>query len=231
MKPPAQEWTTVDSYITDLLVPPDPVLAAVLAGSDAADLPPIAVSPNAGKLLHLLARLVPARRVLEIGTLAGYSTIWLARALPEGGEVVTLEADQRHADVARANFTRAGLSHVIDLRLGRALDTLPKIAAEQKGPFDLIFVDADKVNTAEYFDWALQLSRKGSLIVVDNVVRDGAVADPKTTDANVQGMRRFFTRLAAERRVDATAMQTVGSKGYDGFAIALVTDPAGPADH
>jgi predicted O-methyltransferase YrrM len=221
------QWTAVDSYITDLLVPPDPSLDAILEESAEAGLPPIAVSPNLGKLLNLLARLVPSRRVLEIGTLAGYSTIWLARALPEGGQVVTLEADPRHAEIARANFVRAGLSHVIDLRLGRALETLPQIAAEQKQPFDLIFIDADKVNTAEYFDWALRFSRKGSLIVVDNVVRSGAVADPKTTDANVQGMRKFFARLASEPRVDATAMQTVGSKGYDGLAVALVTDPAG----
>jgi predicted O-methyltransferase YrrM len=221
------QWTAVDNYITDLLVPPDPLLDAILAESTTAGLPPIAVSPNLGKLLHLLARLVPARRVLEIGTLAGYSTIWLARALPEGGQVVTLEADPRHAEIARANFARAGLSQVIDLRLGRALDTLPQIAAERQPPFDLIFIDADKVNTSEYFDWALRFSRTGTLIVVDNVVRSGAVADPKTADANVQGMRRFFVRLASERRVDATAMQTVGSKGYDGLAVALVKDPAG----
>src|SRR3954468_10875926 len=197
------QWTTVDQYLVDMLVTPDPSLDDVLTTSASAGLPAIAVSPNLGKLLNLLARLISATRVLEIGTLAAYSTIWLARALPAGGRLVTLEADPRHAEIARNNIARAGLSEVIDLRLGRALDTLPRLVEEKAGPFDLIFIDADKVSTAEYFEWALNLSRPGSLIIVDNVVRDGAVADPTTTDPGVQGMRRFFTRLASEPRVDA----------------------------
>jgi predicted O-methyltransferase YrrM len=221
-----EQWSTVDRYITDLLVPADPALDAALRDSAAAGLPPINVAPNQGKLLHLLARMQDARAILEIGTLGGYSTIWLARALPAGGRLVTLEFEPRHAEVARANFARAGLAHLIDLRVGRALDTLPQLSAEGAGPFDLIFIDADKVSTADYFTWALRLSRRGSVIVVDNVVRKGAVADAASSDANVQGIRRFNERLAAEPRVSATALQTVGSKGYDGFALALVI--AGP---
>jgi predicted O-methyltransferase YrrM len=218
-----EQWTAVDRYITDLLVPPDPALDAALQASDAAGLPPIQVSPNQGKLLQLLAQVQGARAILEIGTLAGYSTIWLARALPAGGRLITLEADPRHAEVAQANIARAGLAEVVDLRLGRALDTLPQLAAEGRGPFDLIFIDADKPPTAEYFTWALTLSRRGSLIIVDNVVRHGAVVDGASSDAGVQGVRRFNELLAAEPRVSATAIQTVGSKGYDGFAVALVT--------
>jgi predicted O-methyltransferase YrrM len=217
-----QQWTVVDRYFTDLLVPSDPALDAALQASVAAGLPPINVAPNQGKLLHLLARMHGAKRILEIGTLGGYSTIWLARALPGGGRVVTLEIDPKHAEVARANFARAGLTSVIDLRLGRAIDLLPQIAAEGGGPFDLIFIDADKVSTADYFKWALKLSRSGSVIIVDNVVRKGAVADAASTDASVQGIRRFNEILAAESRVSATAIQTVGSKGYDGFALAIV---------
>jgi predicted O-methyltransferase YrrM len=221
-----ERWTAVDRYITDLLVPPDPALDEALRDSVAAGLPPINVAPNQGKLLMLLARVHGARDILEVGTLGGYSTIWLARALPDGGRLVTLESDPKHAEVARANIARAGLAGVVELRLGPALETLPRLAAEGRGPFDLIFIDADKPSTPEYFAWALRLSRRGSLIVVDNVVRDGAVADAASEDAAVQGVRRFYERLAAEPRVSATAIQTVGSKGYDGFALALVTaDP------
>jgi predicted O-methyltransferase YrrM len=181
------------------------------------------VAPNQGKLLALLAQIQGARSILEIGTLGGYSTIWLARALPAGGRLITLEADPRHADIARANIARAGLADVVELRLGLALETLPRLAAEGRGPFDLVFIDADKSNSAEYFAWALALSRRGSVIIADNVVRDGAVIDAASLDPSVQGVRRFTERLAAEKRVSATVIQTVGSKGYDGFAIALVT--------
>jgi predicted O-methyltransferase YrrM len=219
-------WTEVDRYITDLLVPADPVLDAALKASTAAGLPEIQVSPNQGKLLHLIARLQSARAILELGTLGGYSTIWLARALPKDGRLITLEADPKHAEVAKANFARAGLDNIIELRLGLALDTLPKLAAEKKGPFDLIFIDADKQNIPEYFTWSLKLARRGTLIIVDNVVRDGAVIDAASTDASVQGVRRFNEVLAAERRVSATTLQTVGTKGYDGLAFALViADP------
>lgn len=180
-----------------------------------------------GKLLQLLVRVQGARTILEIGTLGGYSTIWLARGLPAGGRLVTLETDQAHAEVARANIARAGLAGVVDLRLGRALDTLPQLAAEGRGPFDLTFIDADKQHNSDYLAWALKLSRRGSLIIADNVVRDGAVADAASRDPSVQGVRRFIELLAAEPRVSATALQTVASKGYDGFAIALVTADAG----
>jgi predicted O-methyltransferase YrrM len=216
------QWTAVDRYITDLLVPADPALDAALEASALAGLPPIHVSPNQGKLLLLLAQICRARTILEIGTLGGYSTIWLARGLSAGGRLITLEADAKHAEVARANLARARLDKTVDVRLGRGLDTLPQIAAEGVGPFDLVFIDADKPSTAEYFAWALKLSRRGSVIVVDNVVRNGAVADATSGDANVQGIRRFNEVLAAEPRVSATAIQTVGSKGYDGFALALV---------
>ena len=217
-----EQWTAVDRYITDLLVPADAVLDAALASSVAAGLPPINVAPNQGKLLQLLVRLQGARTVLEIGTLGGYSTIWMARALPADGRLITLEAEPKHAEVARANFTRAGLDRVIELRLGRASDTLPQLAAEGSGRFDVVFIDADKVSTADYFAWALKLTHRGSLIIVDNVVRKGAVVDASSVDPDVQGVRRFNQMLAAEKRVSATAIQTVGSKGYDGFALALV---------
>jgi predicted O-methyltransferase YrrM len=217
-----EQWTAVDGFITDLVVPSDPALVAALADSAAAGLPAISVSPNQGKFLHLLARIKGARSILEVGTLGGYSTIWLARALPEGGRLVTLESEPKHADVARANIARAGLSGVVDIRLGPALETLPQLAAEGAGPFDFVFIDADKVNTPEYFSWALRLTRPGSMIIVDNVVRKGAVVDAGSDDPNVQGVRRFYEVLAAEPRVNATAIQTVGSKGYDGFALALV---------
>ena len=217
------QWNAVDRYFTDLLVSHDAALDAALTASAAAGLPAINVSPTQGKLLHLLARAIGARNILEIGTLGGYSTIWLARALPKGGRVISLEADARHAEIARANFTRAGLDDIVEVRLGMALDTLPGLAAEGHGPFDLVFVDADKPNNAAYFDWALRLSHPGSVIVVDNVVRGGEVVDAGDDSPTVQGVRRFLERLAAEPRVTATAVQTVGNKGYDGFSIALVT--------
>jgi len=204
-------------------VSPDPALDAALQASAAAGLPPHNVSPTQGKLLALLARVQGARAILEIGTLGGYSAIWLARALPAGGHLVTLEADPRHAEVARANIAHAGVSDLVELRVGRALETLPHLAAEGRGPFDLVFIDADKPSNPEYFAWALTLTRRGSLIIADNVVRDGAVADAESTDSNVRGVRRFMDALAAEPRVSATAIQTVGSKGYDGFTLAVVT--------
>lgn len=215
-------WTAVDKYITDLLVPSDSALEAALQASSAAGLPHIQVSPAQGKLLHLLARACGARQVLEIGTLGGYSTIWLARALPAGGRVVTLEADPKHAEVARANFSQAGLTGAIELRLGPALETLPKLVSEGRGPFDLIFIDANKSQMPEYFDWALKLARAGSVIIADNVIRDGRVLDTASGDPDIQGVRRFNERLASEKRVSATEIQTVGSKGYDGFAFAMV---------
>jgi predicted O-methyltransferase YrrM len=211
-------WTEVDQYLTDQLVPPDPALDAALAASDAAGLPPINVAPNQGKLLYLLARLRGARRILEIGTLAGYSTIWLARALPEDGELITLEIDPKHAEVAKANLANAGLGDRAEVRVGPALDSLPAVT----GPFDLVFIDADKRNNPTYFDWALRLSTVGTVIIVDNVVRGGAVANGHTGDPSVQGARAVIERMAAEPRVSATAIQTVGSKSYDGFAMALV---------
>jgi predicted O-methyltransferase YrrM len=217
------QWNAVDRYFSDLFVPPDAALDAALQATADAGMPLINVAPNQGQLLHILALSVGARAILEIGTLGGYSTIWLARALPAGGHLVTLEADPRHAEVARANIARAGLADVVEVRLGRGLDTLPQLAAEGRGPFDLVFIDADKASTADYFAWALKLSRRGSLIIVDNVVRDGAVADAASDDPNVQGIRRFAAAAAAEPRVTVTAIQTVGSKGYDGLAIAVVT--------
>ncbi len=215
-------WTAVDKYVSEMLVPPDKALEAALEASTDSGLPEIAVAPNQGKLLMLLARSINARNILELGTLGGYSTIWLARALPEGGRVVTLEAVPRHAEVARANFERAGFADVIDVRLGKALDTLPKLAAEKPDPFDFIFIDADKENIPEYFTWSLKLARPGSMIIVDNVIRDGAVIDAKSHDHSVKGVRRFNEMLKGETRVSATSIQTVGVKGYDGFTLALV---------
>ncbi|MDM9383978.1 O-methyltransferase [Chlorogloeopsis sp. ULAP01] len=218
-----KQWTEVDHYITDLLVPPDPVLDAMLQASDAAGLPPHNVSPNQGKLLMLLALIQRAHTILEIGTLGGYSTIWLARALPADGRLITLESNPKHAEVARDNIARAGLAHLVEVRVGRAIDTLPQLATEGQHPFDLIFIDADKPSNPEYFVWALKLSRQGSLIIADNVVRNGVVIEANSDDPSVKGVRRFHELLAAEPRVSATAIQTVGSKGYDGFAIAFVT--------
>jgi len=219
-----QLWAAVDRYIEDELLGSDEALEAALESSRQADLPAIAVSASQGKLLNLIARLMGARRILEIGTLGGYSTIWLARVLPEGGRLVTLEADPKHAEVARANIARAGLERVVDLRLGEALATLPKLRTE--APFDLVFIDADKPSNPDYFQWALALTKRGSLIIVDNVVRDGEIVDAASADPSIQGVRRMFELIAAEPRVEATVMQTVGNKGYDGFAVILVTaDP------
>jgi predicted O-methyltransferase YrrM len=217
-----ETWTAVDRYITDHLVPADPVLDAALAASTAAGLPEIQVSAAQGKMLHLLARAMGARAILEIGTLGGYSTIWLARALPADGRLITLEYEPKHAEVARANLARAGLAARVDVRVGRASDTLPQLVAQGGGPFDLIFIDADKVGYPEYFGWALKLAQRGTLIIADNVVRKGAVADPASTDASVLAVRRFTELVAAEPRVNATTIQTVGAKGYDGFALVLV---------
>jgi predicted O-methyltransferase YrrM len=222
-----ERWTAVDRYITDLLVPEDAALEAALRDSAAAGLPPIAVTPNQGKLLGLLARVQGAHTILELGTLGGYSTIWLARALPAGGRLVTLEAEAEYAELARANIARAGLAESVELRVGPALQTLPQLVAEGAGPFDLIFIDADKKNNPGYFEWSLKLSRPGTLIIVDNVVRGGAILDPDADDPTlgnegIRGIRRFFELLAAERGVDATAIQMVGSKGYDGFALMIV---------
>lgn len=218
-----EQWTEVDRYITDLLVPADPALDAALQSSATAGLPAINVAPNQGKLLMLLARIQGARTILEIGTLGAYSTIWLARALPPDGRLISLEADAKHADVARANISRAGLAQVVEIRLGPALETLPRLAAEGAGPFDFIFIDADKPGYPDYLSWSLKLARRGTVIIADNVIRDGKVIDPKSDDPRVQGMRRFNEQLAAERRISATEIQTVGSKGYDGFALAVVT--------
>jgi predicted O-methyltransferase YrrM len=215
-------WTAVDHYVAGLLAPHDEALETALAASSENGLPEIQVSPTQGKLLHVLALTVGARNILEIGTLGGYSTIWMARALPAGGRVLTLESSPKHAEVAARNFARAGLGHIIEVRVGPALNTLPQIAAEGRGPFDLIFIDANKSTMAEYFDWALKLSRPGSVIVADNVIRDGAVIDALSPDKDIQGVRRFNERLAAEPRVSATEIQTVGSKGYDGFALVVV---------
>lgn len=215
-------WTAVDDYINQQLVPSDAALDAALAACAEAELPAINVTPSQGKLLQMLALLVNARNILEIGTLGGYSTIWLARALPADGRLITMEFDPKHAQVASANIANAGLESIVEVREGNALELLPELAAEGLEAFDLTFIDADKCSSLPYFEWALRLSRKGSLIIVDNVVRDGRVIDADDSDADIQGIRSLFKRMAAEPRVLCTAQQTVGSKGYDGFAIALV---------
>lgn len=221
-------WTEVDGYINDRLLGKDAALDGALAASDAAGLPAIATSASQGKMLELLARVHGARRILELGTLGGYSTIRLARALPPDGQLVTLEADRQYAKVALANIAQAGLAELVQLRIGPALDTLPELAAEGT-PFDMVFIDADKENYPGYLEWALKLSRPGTLIVADNVVLGGAVTNTDAVGAwsegsAVQGIRRFYEMLGAEPRLQATAIQTVGEKGHDGFALALVTD-------
>jgi predicted O-methyltransferase YrrM len=217
-----ESWRAVDDYIANRLIAPEEGQHSTLDANKRAGLPAIDVSAPQGKLLHLLAAATCATRILEIGTLGGYSTIWLARALAPSGKVVTIEFEPRHAEIARDNITREGVGEKVDLRVGAALDILPKLAAEGGAPFDLSFIDADKANNAAYFKWALQLSRPGALIVVDNVVREGAVADAATTDDGGLGARALFDAVAAEPRVAATAIQTVGSKGWDGFLIARV---------
>ena len=216
-------WTAVDEYIDELLVGQDDGLRGALAASDAAGLPSISVTPAQGKVLNLLAQSIGARAILEIGTLGGYSTIWLARGLQPGGRLITIEADEKHAAVARENIARANLAASVDLRIGRALDMLPSIEREGLGPFDLVFIDADKPNTPDYFKWALRLARIGTLILIDNVVRNGGIADADSQDPAVVAMRRVLAMVASESRVSATVLQTVGEKGYDGLALVLVT--------
>jgi predicted O-methyltransferase YrrM len=217
-----EDWTKVDQYYSGLFMARDPVLEQALADSAAEGLPVINVAPNQGKLLFLIAKAAGARKILEIGTLGGYSTIWLARALPPDGRLITLELNSKHAEVARKNITRAGLETVVEVRQGPALGSLEQLVTERAGPFDFIFIDADKPAYTEYFQWSLKLSRPGTLIIADNVVRNGAVADPATKDDLVLGIRRFNDAVAKEKRVSATALQTVGSKGYDGLVMALV---------
>jgi len=221
--PTTTTFGAVDAYLQEHLLGGDPVLDAALADSAAAGLPPINVPPTQGKMLYLLTRLQRAVAILEIGTLAGYSTIWMARALPPHGRIVTLESEARHAEVARANLARAGVLDRVDLRVGPALETLAVLADETRAPFDLIFIDADKPRTPEYIEAALRVSRPGALLIVDNVVRSGELANPETTDENVRGMQRAVALLASHPRLEATVIQTVGAKGYDGFALAVVT--------
>jgi predicted O-methyltransferase YrrM len=217
-----EDWTKVDQYYSDLFMARDPVLEQALADSAAEGLPVINVAPNQGKLLFLIAKAAGARKILEIGTLGGYSTIWLARALPPDGRLITLEVNSKHVEVARKNITRAGLETVVEVRQGPALGSLEQLVTERAGPFDFIFIDAHKPEYTEYFQWSLKLSRPGTLIIADNVVRNGAVADPATKDDLVLGIRRFNDAVAKEKRVSATALQTVGLKGYDGLVMALV---------
>ncbi|MFJ8935811.1 O-methyltransferase [Streptomyces sp. NPDC102365] len=217
-----QLWHDVDDYFTGLLAPPDAALTDALRDSDAAGLPQINVAPNQGKLLHLLAVIQGATRILEIGTLGGYSTIWLARALPEDGRLITLEYSEQHAEVARHNLARAGLDKITEVRVGPALIGLRTLADEDPAPFDVVFIDADKVNNPRYVEWALELTRPGSLIILDNVVRGGAVTDALSDDPSVRGTREALDLFAAHPKVSATAIQTVGVKGYDGFALARV---------
>lgn len=216
------KWTEVDRYFSDRMHPDDKVLEDAIAAGEAAGLPQIQVSATQGKLLQILAQTLRASSILEIGTLAGYSTICLARGLRAGGRVVSLEVDPKHAEVAKANFARAGLSRAIDLRVGNALETLPQLAKESGGNFDLIFIDADKANIPAYFEWALRMSHPGTLIIVDNVVRDGGVIDADSEDPSIQGVRRFVEMLAGLKGLSGTTIQTVGTKGYDGFAIVRV---------
>jgi len=218
----AGTWSAVDEFVQGTIVPDDEALVAVLRASEAAGLPPIQVSPPQGKMLNLLARSIGARAILEFGTLGGYSTIWLGRGLAEGGRLITLEADAGFAEVARGNLERAGLGDVVEVRVGPALDLLPGLEEEGVGPFDFVFIDADKVRTPDYFAWSLERCRPGALIVADNVVRDGRLADPDDDDPEIVAQRAFHEMLAAEPRVEATTIQTVAGKGYDGFTLALV---------
>ncbi len=218
-----RNWDAIDAYIAENFLEDDPALEGALAASEAAGMPPIQVAPLQGKLLMTLAAAMGARKILEIGTLGGYSTIWLARGLPEGGELITLDVNPDYAEVARGNIANAGLADRVELRVGKALDLLPRLLAEGAGPFDLVFIDADKPNTPDYFDWAVKLARKGTLIVVDNVVREGAILAAQSENPHVKGLRGFYARVAQDPRVTATALQTVGNKGHDGLAIVLVT--------
>ncbi|MCR8863829.1 O-methyltransferase [Priestia megaterium] len=215
-------WNEVDLYMNDKLIQPDSILDEVLKANQEAELPAIDVSPSQGKFLHLLASLKGAKRILEIGTLGGYSTIWLARALPKDGQLITLELSAHHAEVARANLKRAGVSHLVEVIVGPGLDTLAVLKDRGTDPFDLIFIDADKPNNPNYLKWALELSKRGSLIICDNVVRQGHVVNSESEDENVKGIRQFMNALAQEKRISATAIQTVGSKGYDGFIVGIV---------
>ncbi|MGG4433611.1 O-methyltransferase [Priestia megaterium] len=215
-------WNEVDLYMNDKLIQPDPILDEVLKANQEAELPAIDVSPSQGKFLHLLASLKGAKRILEIGTLGGYSTIWLARALLKDGQLITLELSAHHAEVARANLKRAGVSHLVEVIVGPGLDTLAVLKDRGTDPFDLIFIDADKPNNPNYLKWALELSKRGSLIICDNVVRQGHVVNSESEDENVKGIRQFMNALAQEKRISATAIQTVGSKGYDGFIVGIV---------
>jgi predicted O-methyltransferase YrrM len=218
------DWTKVDQYLVSALLPGDTVLDEALRANAKAGLPAIDVSPNQGRMLELIARIHGARSILEIGTLGGYSTICLARGLAPGGRVVTLESNPKHADVARSNLARAGLAEIVEVRVGAALDTLPRLAEEDRAPFDLVFIDADKPNNPNYLAWAVRLTRPGGVIIVDNVVRSGGVIDAKSADPSIQGTRRLFEAVGAEKRLEATAIQTVGSKGHDGFLLARVVD-------
>lgn len=216
------DWTAVDDYIVDKLLGNEGPSKTVLAANAAGGLPAIDVSPAQGKLLYLLAKAMGAKQVLEVGTLGGYSTIWLARALPAGGRVITLEIDVHHADVARANLADAEVAEQVEVRVGPALDSLADLAKEQVAPFDLVFIDADKKHNADYVDAAIGLARSGALIIVDNVVREGRVLDEDSADPNIRGTRRLFDALANDKRIEATGIQTVGLKNWDGFVIAVV---------
>ncbi|MBP1137980.1 putative O-methyltransferase YrrM [Arthrobacter sp. PvP023] len=219
---PEPRWVAVEEYLTDVVVRPgSPLTRAVTAAADAG-MPPIEVAPNAGKLLKLLVQLSGARRVLEIGTLAGFSTIWMAQGLPDDGELVTCEYLPKHARVARANVDAAGVGHKVDIRVGAALDTLPGLKDDGRGPFDFVFIDADKENNPKYLDWAIRLGRPGTAIVMDNVVWEGALLDPSMDDVNAPGIISALEMIGGDSRLDGTVMQTVGSKGWDGFALAVV---------
>jgi predicted O-methyltransferase YrrM len=220
-------WTAVDNYLVEKLIPADAALKAAREANAESKLPAIDVSPTQGKLLYLLAKIQGARRILEVGTLGGYSTIWLARALPDDGRLVTLEVEKRHAEVALQNIKRAGLTSQVELRLAPAAESLAALVLEKVEPFDLIFIDADKPNSPVYLEWALRLARTGTIVVVDNVIRDGEVINASSTDESVRGTRRLFDLIASERRLEATALQTVGSKGYDGLVVAVVGEYGG----